>query len=228
MDIVQRALQWLLIIATPAALTLASVRVVAQPWFIDFEYRRPGFPPDLYGFTQEDRQAYGYFALEYLLYGKEVAYLSERAFPDGAPMFNARELRHMEDVQAATQGAFAAHTALLAAMAAVAAYLAWSPARRPALKRALFGGGLLTLGLLLALLALVLLNWNHFFNLFHQLFFESGTWRFYVDDTLIRLYPEQFWFDAALAVGALTALGAALLVIVGRWWQPRAGRAASR
>ncbi len=215
------ALRWLPIIMTPALLALTAVRIVAAPWFIDFEYRRPDFPPDMFGFTPEDRQAYGYFALEYLLYNEDIAYLSERAFPDGRPLFNPRELRHMQDVQAAARGAFTAHWVMLAAAALAVVYLAWSPARRPALRRALFGGGLLTLGLLLALVTLALLTWDDFFDLFHRLFFESGTWRFYIDDTLIRLYPEKFWFDAALLVGLLTALGAALLVIAGRWWRPR-------
>ena len=45
-------------------------------------------------------------------------------------------------------------------------------------------------------------------------FFEDGTWQFYYTDTLIRLYPEQFWFDASLTVGIMTTLTA---LIVGVW-----------
>lgn len=215
-----RVLGWLLVIGTPALLLLTSVRLVAQPWFIDFEYRRPDFPADPFGFTQADRLAYGFYALEYLLDNEDVAYLSERALPDGRPMFNARELRHMQDVQAAVRSAFTAHWMLLAAAGLMAAYLAWKPARRPTLQRALLGGGLLTLGLLGALVVSALLSWDAFFDLFHRLLFESGTWRFFLEDTLIRLYPEKFWFDAALTVGALMTLGAAALALIGWRWQP--------
>ncbi|MEO0599678.1 MAG: DUF1461 domain-containing protein, partial [Chloroflexota bacterium] len=61
--------------------------------------------------------------------------------------------------------------------------------------------------------------WDFFFTQFHNVFFEQGTWRFYYSDTLIRLYPERFWFEASLVVGVLTVVGA--LVILGiSWWMP--------
>ena len=225
MRLLARVLGWLLTVGMPLLLTLTSVRIVATPWFLDLEYQRPGFPPDPYGFTQEERRLYGRLALEYLLQGEDIAYLSARTLPGGEPLFTARELRHMEDVQALTQGAFSVHGVLLALMALAALYLAWRPARRPALRRALVGGALLTLALLLGLTALVLLNWSFFFDAFHRLFFEDGTWRFYVNDTLIRLFPQQFWFDAAIAVGALVAGGAAALGLIGWRWRPAASAA---
>jgi integral membrane protein (TIGR01906 family) len=56
--------------------------------------------------------------------------------------------------------------------------------------------------------------WDTFFTAFHQLFFAGGTWVFAYSDTLIRLFPEQFWFDAALTVGGLTLLGALALLLL--------------
>ena len=37
--------------------------------------------------------------------------------------------------------------------------------------------------------------WNLAFTVFHNIFFDSGTWTFFYTDSLIRLFPEQFWFD---------------------------------
>jgi uncharacterized membrane protein len=53
------------------------------------------------------------------------------------------------------------------------------------------------------------------------MFFEAGTWQFYNSDTLIRLYPQQFWFDASLVIAAMTIGGALLCIAVPRWWLNR-------
>ena len=42
-------------LAVPFLLVVASIRMVANPWFIQFEYGRLGFPADAYGFPLEQR-----------------------------------------------------------------------------------------------------------------------------------------------------------------------------
>ena len=73
----------------------------------------------------------------------------------------------------------------------------------------LLGGGLLTAGLLLFLTVFVVLGWRTFFIGFHDLFFAPGTWTFDWSDSLIRLFPDRFWFDAGaiVTVGTLVAGG---------------------
>ncbi|MBN1284963.1 MAG: DUF1461 domain-containing protein [Anaerolineae bacterium] len=214
----QRALEILLILIAPALLALTAARIVTVgAWFFDFEYYRAGFPPDSYSFTQDQRREYAPYALEYIRDNLDIAYLSERALPGGLPMFTSRELAHLRDVQIVTQAAFVVHGALLLAAIGAAAYLARQPATRPALRRAASGGGALTLALVGALAVIGLLGWDRFFDAFHALFFETGTWTFHYSDTLIRLYPPQFWFDAALAVGGMTAAGAAALAALGHF-----------
>jgi integral membrane protein (TIGR01906 family) len=65
----------------------------------------------------------------------------------------------------------------------------------------------LTSGFLLALVLFVLLSWQTFFVTFHDIFFAPGTWTFDRSDSLIRLFPDNFWSDAGtiLTVGALIA-----------------------
>ncbi|MDV7390213.1 DUF1461 domain-containing protein, partial [Arthrospira platensis SPKY1] len=59
--------------------------------------------------------------------------------------------------------------------------------------------------------------WGAFFTLFHDLFFPPGTWTFNYTDSLIRLFPEQFWFDFALLwTGSILLLGAAF-ILLGYW-----------
>jgi len=76
---------------------------------------------------------------------------------------------------------------------------------------ALLGGSLLTAALLAVVGGLMLLRWELFFTGFHELFFAPGTWTFPYSDTLIRLYPEQFWADVGLVIVGLILLLAALV-----------------
>lgn len=203
-------------LATPLLLVMISIRLIMTPLFLQIEYTRPGFPEDFYGFSTEDRLQYAPFAIDYLMNGDGIDFLSNLDFPDGTAMYNARELRHMHDVKIVTQFAYAA-AAIVGLIVIVAAYTLWRM-NRLMLRNAIFQGSIFTLGIIAAIVLIAILNWDTFFTGFHQLFFASGTWRFEYSDTLIRLFPEQFWFDAALVIGGLTVLGAlALLTIAWRW-----------
>jgi len=206
-----------LTISVPILLVLLSARLVMTPLFLTIEYGRPGFPEDEYGFTREDRLDLAPYALNYLINNADIAYLGDLTFPDGTPLYNERELQHMEDVQIVTRAAFS--FLLIAGLGAIAAsFFLWrNPATRYALRNGLFNGAILTLSLILAITVAAVGAWDFFFTTFHSLFFESGTWRFLYSDTLIRLFPEQFWFDASLTIGGLTVVGA--LVILWATWR---------
>ena len=49
-------------------------------------------------------------------------------------------------------------------------------------------------------------SWDRAFDAFHEVFFAEGTWRFPYSDSLIRLYPEQLFIDAALFVAVFVTL----------------------
>jgi integral membrane protein (TIGR01906 family) len=75
-----------------------------------------------------------------------------------------------------------------------------------------------TIALLVALVVLVLVGFDTFFTAFHRVFFTGETWLFDFTDTLIRLYPPQFWFDAATIIGVTTIIEAIVLgVLAWRW-----------
>jgi integral membrane protein (TIGR01906 family) len=80
---------------------------------------------------------------------------------------------------------------------------------------------MLTLGLIMTIIVLALGAWDMFFDTFHELFFEAGTWRFEFSDTLIRLFPEQFWFDASVTIGILTTIGAILILVFMWQWSKK-------
>ena len=207
------SLRIVITVALPFVLVLSNVRLVLMPWFPTFEYNRPRFPADAYGFSTDMRKFHARRAVEYLLNAASIDYLAEERFEDGAPLYNERELRHMQDVKVVTgRVLWVWRGALLFALTAGVA-LARQPATRPLLRAGVMAGAAIVVVALVVLLAYVLLNFNSFFTNFHRVFFESGSWMFSYSDTLIRLFPLRFWSDVALLIG-----GASLLEGVLLWW----------
>jgi integral membrane protein (TIGR01906 family) len=200
--------------AIPVLLVLISIRLIMTPLYLQIEYNRPGFPDDYYGFTLEDRLNYAPYAIDYLNNGADIGYLGNLRFPDGTPLYNSRELRHMRDVKIVTQYTYL-FAVILGVAALAAAFVLWlNPSSRPSLRRAMFNGAIVTLSIVFAVVVLSIFSWDTFFTSFHNLFFAEGTWQFLYSDTLIRLFPEQFWFDTALAIGGMTVSGALVLLAV--------------
>jgi integral membrane protein (TIGR01906 family) len=213
----------LIVLLIPLLLVLSSVRLVMTPQFLAFEYHRADFPPDIYGFSREDRLNYAPFAIDYLLNDSGIDYLGDLTFDDGRPLFNERELGHMVDVKSLTRAALLVLTLALPLTVMLGVLLARRRGTRARLGVALMTGGGITLLLMATVAGLTLVAWDTFFTGFHQAFFSEGTWIFDYSDTLIRLFPERFWFDAALTVGGLTAAGAVICLAAG-WWLARAAR----
>lgn len=199
-------------LSTPIILALISVRIVMTPAFLYLEYNRDGFPDDHYGFTLEERLVYSQQILDYLIKNHQQEYLLDMTFPNSEQLLTNSEIRHMEDVRFITYTAYTLLLILSILTIIIFIYSRFNNRVFDAIQQGLFQGGLLTLGLIGTILAIVLIAWNSFFDGFHMLLFEAGTWRFSHSDTLIRLFPEQFWFDAALTVGILTSIGAILIL----------------
>jgi integral membrane protein (TIGR01906 family) len=198
----------------PVLLVLLSLRLLLTEQYLLWMYQTPGFPADLYGWPDEVRRDYGPYGIRYLLNDAPISYLGDLEI-EGEPAFIGRELDHMEDVQALTQGALQILTPALMLFILASLYLLRDTPGRALYWRALSRGGMLTILLSFGALGLIGLSWDFFFEGFHSLFFADGTWQFYRSDTLIRLYPEAFWIRSSILLAAL-ALGGALLL----WWLP--------
>ncbi|MCW5878686.1 MAG: TIGR01906 family membrane protein [Anaerolineales bacterium] len=203
-------------LVVPVFLLLTALRLLLTPTFVVLEYSLPGFPADSYGMPAADRQRYALSALDYLVNEEGIEFLGEQTFPDGAPLYNERELRHMHDVKVLTRtvlNVWAGITLASVALFLLARRGGWSAELRGAIQQ----GGRLALLLIAAVLILVVLSFDAIFVGFHRIFFEGDTWLFQYTDTLIRLFPMRFWQDVFIAAGLLTALGGLLL----GWLWPR-------
>jgi len=218
----------ILTIAVPVLLTVLSIRLTMSYQFLQFEYLRSDFPTDFYGFTTEDRLEYAPYAIDYLLNGEDIDFLGDLRLPidkcwqpptdaDDCPMYEAEALRHMVDVKVVTQTTFTLSFILMWIVIGIFVLGYRYSSYRLSIRRGLTYGSMLTLGLIFAIVVLAMTTWDLFFDTFHELFFEEGTWRFAFSDTLIRLFPEQFWFDASITAGVFTTIGALLILLL--MWQ---------
>jgi integral membrane protein (TIGR01906 family) len=88
---------------------------------------------------------------------------------------------------------------------------------------ALQSGGLLTSGTIFTIALLAIFAWQTWFDSFHLIFFEPGSWLFSYSDTLIRLFPVEFWFDATLTISIFSLAGGLLLALIGWRWRKALG-----
>jgi len=206
----------------PVILVLTSVRMLMTDTFVRFNYAIPGFPEDRYGFTEEDRLHHAPIALEYLRNDAGVEFLGDQRFEDGGPVYNTRELGHMEDVKDVTRAALNVwRIGLLVAV--VLSVVSWRVASSQFLWETWRGGAKLTAIIMLVLLVGLIAAFSVLFVFFHQVFFDPDTWTFLFSDTLIRLFPQRFWEVAFGTVAVATLLQAGLLYLISRLLLSRSG-----
>jgi integral membrane protein (TIGR01906 family) len=140
----------------------------------------------------------------------------------GQDVLNARERQHMRDVRGVFGGLAVLAVASLVVLVAAHRLLRgsarfWRAVRRGAAGLAV---GVLVVG------ALGVFAFDLTFDLFHRLFFAGGSYTFDPrTDRLVQIFPEQFWFETGLAVGALILL---LCLVASRLGSARGSAAATQ
>ncbi len=212
---IKKIVAGLITFLTPFVILMLSVRIMITPVFARVEYSMPNFPKDPFGFSLEERLIWSEPSIKYLVNNEGIEFLQELNFDDGEPVFNERELSHMQDVKAVVTGMRIALTLSLLILLVVT-IIGIRKSWRVDMLAAYRHGGWALIGLMAAILLFVAISFQNLFTWFHQLFFESGTWQFYTSDTLIRLFPMKFWQDAFIFVGVFSLLIAGLLIFFTR------------
>lgn len=218
-------LRVVIVAVMPLALILINARILMTPAYLNWEYNRPDFPPDDFGFSTQDRLMYAPLALDYLFNNQGIEFLGEQKQTDGTPVYNERELSHMSDVKRVTQMLTRVGMVLVAIYVVAIGLLVASSGTRPVLARSLIWGGIITIALILLGMFLTLTAFDWLFTEFHRLFFTGSSWLFPTSDTLIRLFPEQFWVDAFALMFGGALLEAALIAGAMVWWLRQKNRA---
>jgi integral membrane protein (TIGR01906 family) len=218
MTILKTIAQCLFILCLPLLLLTASVSAAANsPWLYKYGFQKydvsnvTGLAP-----VELDKVARG--LISYFNSGDE--YINLTVEKDGQPftLFNEREVAHLKDVK----GLFhLVYKTLLGSFVYAIVFIGmslfwWRDKRR--LGGGLFFGGVLTLALTLALGLAIVFDFDQFFLQFHLLSFANDFWMLDpARDYLIMLFPQGFWFNAALFCALATAVAAVILGVVG-WW----------
>jgi integral membrane protein (TIGR01906 family) len=214
----RKVFQYFQVLLIPIFLLGGSVRLISTERFLEFEYTRPGFPPDPFGFIPSQRLSLAAKNLDFVRDGLSITSLSQQEL-GGLPVYNPRELAHMQDVQDVYQAVWRVWQ-LSFILIVVISILQWFVTRnRSAFAGSLQTGGVLTVGLITGIGLMAIFGWQLWFELFHGFFFQPGTWLFDYSDTLIRLFPIQFWSDITLTISAMSFIGAGLLAFLGWRWK---------
>ena len=192
-------------VATALAIVAVTIPLFLNPIWVAFEQGRSradawtGFaPPDLRTATDA--------ILADLVVGPpdfDVAVA-------GAPVLNERERGHMRDVRGVFIGFFAVAVGAVVAAALITAQR--DAGGRRASWAAIRGGSVGLVVVLVVAGAIALVAFDALFETFHQVFFPGGSYTFDpTTDRLVQLFPFQFWQETAIAVGAVSAVLAAVL-----------------
>ena len=210
-------LNLLIILLVPILVIGAAANLLATDSYLTFEYGKTSFPPDSYGFTRQQRFILASTNIHYVRAHLPSNELSKQTL-NGVPVYSAREVSHMADVQGVFQSILRVRQASLILML-LSGFILWRNEKQAALASATQSGGLLTAGLILAIALLALFAWPFWFNTFHLVFFQPGSWLFSYSDTLIRLFPLQFWMDATFTITALSLIGGLIMALIGWRWR---------
>jgi integral membrane protein (TIGR01906 family) len=205
-------------VAVALIVTITGPLALFNPWFTAMQQERHDVPARLDTDAANVRQVMDEILADVFAGGDFTASL------DGEqPLLNAEERSHMRDVSAFVRVLVAIDLVALL----VAGVAGWLLRHEVARRGRLMLIASASVGLAAITLAVVFaVAFRPAFLAFHELFFEPGTYLFPPDSNLIRLFPEPFWFDAALVAGASIVVSALLLGLIG-WRDMRAaGRGA--
>ena len=136
----------------------------------------------------------------------------EAALEGQTSLLDANERSHMHDVAVLVR-----LLGIIALVAAAIAVVTWFVMRRERYRRGmtlmLAAAGVGAAGVSLGILFAV--AFEQAFLTFHVLLFPPGTYLFEPGSNLITLFPQPFWFEAALAAGVTIVISAALVGFVG-------------
>jgi hypothetical protein len=211
-----RAAVAVIAVLVPVLVIGNAVHVLAHGWFPRVEYGR--LAPEPYGMTKAQRTSLARTALDSIVpLGGGERELRDARLPSGRPAFGDRELRHLRDVRRYVLALYLIHAIGIVGLVV----LGLMQRTRRVVRDGLAAGALFTLGIATLLAIYVAVSPISFLGGFHRFFFSGDSWRFAETDTLRRLFPDSFWSDTAVALGALVAVQAVVLLGAVLHWRRR-------
>jgi len=200
--------KWLFILSLPALLVSATIAFEFNSlWLYKNGFQKYNVSQTT-GLDEAELEKAATGLISY--FNSDEEYISLTVVKDGEPfeLFNQREVDHLKDVKALIQlnSRLLLGTAIYVGVYAGICFL-WRRGRY--WRRLAWGvviGSSITLGMIIALGIGSMLNFQELFLKFHFLAFTNELWMLDpTQDYLIMLFPEGFWYDAAMLFGQITA-----------------------
>jgi integral membrane protein (TIGR01906 family) len=200
-------------IAVAIVILAAAVVPFLSPAWVGFEQDRVGAAA-LTALSEPDLHRVTNAILGDLVLGSGNFEVTTTGDPGASVVLNDREQSHMRDVRAVFRGFALLALASLALLGFAAMRSRGAPVARQRLWRSVRRGAQgLAIGVAIAA-GVALVAFDAAFEVFHRLFFAAGSFDFDpATDKLVQLFPDAFWSETTIAVGAV-AIVAALVV---RW-----------
>ena len=201
------------ILAVPLALITTNIRIaISEQPVYDYAIKHYG-AEKASGIPESELLAANDQIHDYLVHSRPGALSISVLNQDGGvvPLFNVTETAHMADVRDLVSVLFAVQALALGALVALAVVMLvmWPPR---ALAAAALYGSVLTAGILALTSIVSLSGFDAAWSQFHVIAFANDFWELDPDtDHLIQMFPEAFWFDITMLIGAATMAEAVLI-----------------
>jgi len=209
------AAKWLFILCLPILLLTVSIGwEVNSHWLYNYGFEKYNVSQTT-GIAEVELEKAATGLISYFNSGE--ANISLTVIKDGEPfeLFNQREVAHLRDVKGLIRLDYRLLLGtLIYALAYAGVSLFWRRGRYwRRLAWGVVGGGGITLALMLAMGLGTLFNFDQLFLQFHLFSFANELWQLDpTRDYLIMLFPQGFWYDAAIFCAGITA---GLAIILG-------------
>jgi len=208
------AAKWLFILCLPLLLLTASLGwAVNSLWLYKYGFEKYDVgQTTVLADSELEKAATGLISY----FNSDEEYISLTVIKDGESfeLFNQREVLHLKDVKGLIWLDYRLLTGTLVYVLAYAGVILFWRKDWRRLAWGVAGGSGLTLALMLALGLGALFNFDQLFLQFHFISFANELWRLDpAKDYLIMLFPQGFWYDAAIF--CLLATGGEAVVLGG-------------
>lgn len=209
MSLLRPAAALLFIIAVPVALVTTNVRIaVNEPRLYEYAIERYDTPATTGIERAELVRASGELR-DYFRSGDGTIAIQVDDGGRQAPLFNDREVTHLRDVKDLFRTVFRIQeAAIIFVLAYVVGVFLWAregTIRTLATQLLLSAFAMLVFVGALGLAALA--DFDQLWTQFHKVAFDNNLWLLDPDtDRLIQMFPEPFWQDVSIWVGAATLL----------------------
>jgi integral membrane protein (TIGR01906 family) len=202
------------VIALPVALLSTNIRLLANaPLVYDYAFDRYN-AEDSTGLSRADLDSTAGALRQYFNNDEKTFFhtVTEGGLPE--PVFNARETRHMEDVKRLFVWVNRVQElSVILVLAYVISFFVWSRDGnvRELAQQSLVGLGIGAVGVG-GIAIFAAFGFDSAFTRFHQVLFSNNFWQLDPStDHLIQMFPEPFWRDVTIFLGATCAVEALLI-----------------